>query len=68
MDESYYGAEEKNKHTNQRTKATQGRCTITKTLLSGMIERGVKLNVSKVYNVKSEAVIQLYLPMLKEAL
>ena len=56
MDESYFGGEEKNKHASKRTANNQGRSTQTKTAVFGMVERGGKLEVRKVKNVKRSTI------------
>lgn len=54
LDETYYGAPEKNKHKSKRTEGTQGRNTLTKKPIFGMIQRGGKLVMSPVPDVKGE--------------
>ena len=59
MDESYYGGEEKNKHASKRTANNRGRSIKTKAPVFGMVERGGRVNVSKVENVKSETIMPI---------
>ena len=56
---SYYGGEEKNKHSNKKTKGNQGRSTKTKTAVFGMVERGGKLIAQTVDNVQSKTLIPI---------
>lgn len=53
-DETYYGGKESNKHSNKKTKSTQGRNTETKTAIFGLLERKGNLFVCPVPNVKGK--------------
>ncbi len=53
VNETYIGCRERNKHISKRIKGTQGRNTLTKTPVLGMIERKSNLKAMKIVNIKT---------------
>ncbi len=53
-DETYFGADNKNKHANKKIEGTQGRSTKDKSAIFGMVERGGNVIAKQVNDVSSD--------------
>ncbi len=59
IDETYIGGKEKNKHSNKRTKGTQGRSIKTKIPVLGIIERNGKVYAVPVKDTKASTIVPI---------
>jgi len=66
-DETYVGGKNKNRHTNKKVEASQGRSAKDKTPVLGMVERNGKLNAKTVPNVQSATLTKEIVANVKES-
>lgn len=55
-DETFVGGKEGNKHKNKKQKGTQGRSTLTKTPVIGVLERGGRITAKTIKDVSGETI------------
>ncbi len=58
-DETYMGGKEKSKHKSKRTEGTQGRSTVKKTPVLGMMERGGEVRTFLVPDTKAKTILPI---------
>lgn len=65
IDETYYSADEKNKHADKKVEGSQGRSTKTKKPILGMKERGGNIIANVVPDTKGETIMPIITEQIK---